>query len=328
MRIRYILLILVFFSTLFLFLNYENEKKDILHKGDPPNIDGKIIIKKNIDYKDENEIEINIKEKMVFEDETQIKRIEEKLIENKPFSDETSKKEIIEIEYNIKETIQANSFPKENKIRTFKTAKELLKSCPTEEEIKQIENDFNLVYSDYPGKFTCKEKSKENSIKLTIYNAFRLMKDIHITKSLPWAEEGHTNTYDWLKSLNLNEINFFHGENQLSHAEGYKINIRMNELEHPRYLETTDLQSGVGILDLIILFVHEARHTIPGGNKPHTCEKTKDLTFKEGGAWAVQYQFIILLAEKTENYLSEYDRQFLSYSAKEIKETRFCENIN
>ena len=324
MGIRYILLILVFFSSLFLFLNYEDEKKIILHEEDTKSSINEGIIKKQItDYKDDKEIKINIEDKTKKE-----KKIEEKFIENKPFSSETSKEEIIEIEHNIKETIQANSFPKENKIRTFKTAKELLKSCPTEEEIKQIENDFNLVYSDYPGKFTCKEKSKENSIKLTIYNAFRLMKDIHITKSLPWAEEGHTNTYDWLKSLNLNEINFFHGENQLSHAEGYKINIRMNELEHPRYLETTDLQSGVGILDLIILFVHEARHTIPGGNKPHTCEKTKDLTFKEGGAWAVQYQFIILLAEKTENYLSEYDRQFLSYSAKEIKETRFCENIN
>ena len=54
--------------------------------------------------------------------------------------------------------------------------------------------------------------------------------------------------------------------------------------------------SVVGLGDLMVLLVHEARHA----DLPHNCgDGTSDTTLAYGGAWAVQYHLHLWLADHT-----------------------------
>ena len=78
-------------------------------------------------------------------------------------------------------------------------------------------------------------------------------------------------------------------------------------------------------LDFNIAF-HEARHTETGGGYMHTgtCNPNNDATLREGGAWAVHYQFLRWIAQHTGSLVSEAAKASALTAAKDIKATRFC----
>ena len=281
--------------------------------------------------KDDNEPESN---KIVLEENNVVDSngnyVDEIFVDDTDYSQKNVYGGVVQNPDFVKEDVEDNVADQlENSFfwRSFSSADDLLDSCPTDEEIAQIEEDFNFVWWDYPGKWKCTENGKESFKKLTIYNTFRLMHDIPLEKHMPWANNDELNLYNWFESLDLLMIRMFESESNdsYSYASGETINIKMNDFEKERYRLVVDHKSGVGIGDVLVLFVHESRHTIAGGNKPHTCAGSKDLTFEEQGAWNVQYEMLMLMADETGNYFTAKQQQSFRDFAKQIRDNRFCE---
>lgn len=231
---------------------------------------------------------------------------------------------------------------------SFDTADELLAYCPSDEDMKQIRQDFNITFDQslvthgvlVP--WSCQNNGNESSIMLTMYNAFRLMKCIPpFVEGLVWEPE-YNNLYDWLKSIELKQITFFWADfGYGSHGWDKKIFIVGNNLEDRMFRETVNPQTGVGLLHLVILVAHEAWHAQT--NIGHNCgvggllEKTvgkdggplkktvgKDTDLKYGGAWSVQYYLERMLAEYTNNYFNDYSKMTMENNSQDVLNTRFC----
>jgi hypothetical protein len=211
----------------------------------------------------------------------------------------------------------------------YKTANQLVSTCPFEQEIKQIRHDFNIYFEkgliDHGvlKPWSCTNNGKESSIMLSMYNIFRLAKSVPFNKNFPW-EPSYGNLYDWLKSLDLTAIGFFWAEqNEPSHAIGKRIYLIGNYLGDPIYREIINQQTGVGIIHALVLLVHEARHA--GYNIGHNCGGgTKDTNLSYMGAWAVQYYLLKMLAENTGNFFTNYEQNMLIGSAQSVLSNRFC----
>ncbi len=211
----------------------------------------------------------------------------------------------------------------------YSTASELLTSCPSIEEMESITRDFNIFISHEPNAFNCTEGGDESSLQLTIYNVFRLMKEVPFSKELVWSQE-HDNLYDWMKSLNLTRIEFLESNSSFdnSYATGTIINIHSNDLDDAQYRKVVDQQTGNGAIFLMVLLVHEAWHTDLAGNIGHLgkCGSGNDNNLEEMGSWAVQYYLLHQLAEDTGNFFSEYEKDSLNFMAQVIYDERFCDH--
>jgi hypothetical protein len=211
----------------------------------------------------------------------------------------------------------------------YTTANQLVSTCPFQSEIKQIRKDFNIYFEkeliDHGvlTPWSCTTNGKESSIMLSMYNIFRLLKCIPFDKNFPWATTYH-NLYDWIKSLNLTAIGFFWAkQNQNSYASGNRVYLIGNILADPMYREIINPQSGVGIIHYMILLVHEATHA--GHNINHNCGGgTKDTNLAYMGAWAVQYYLLKMLAENTDNFFTDYQKNSFLWDAQNLLKTRFC----
>lgn len=206
----------------------------------------------------------------------------------------------------------------------YETAAELLATCPTAEERRIIRRDFNIAFDQEPPAWDCTNGGDESSIMLSMYNTFRLMKCIPFDENFIWAPQ-HNNLYDWMKSLNLDLIQYFScpGGGCFNHAGGRNIYLMMDNLGNLEYRQVVNPQMGNGLGFAPVLIVHEARHTTPGGNKPHTCG-SNDNTLNELGAWGVQHHLLNMLADNTGNFFSNYEKNTFRYSAQNILNTRFC----
>jgi hypothetical protein len=212
----------------------------------------------------------------------------------------------------------------------YASANQLVSTCPFEQEIQQIRNDFNIYFEkgliDHGilQPWSCTNNGKESSIMLSMYNIFRLAKCIPFSKNFPWSPS-QSNLYDWLKSLNLTSIGFFWAQqNEYSHASGKEIYLRGNLLGDPIYREIVNPQTGVGIVHVLVLLVHEARHA--GYNIGHNCGGgAKDTNLAYMGAWAVQYYLLKMLAEDTGNFFTDYEKNMFLGSAQNVLTTRFCD---
>lgn len=213
----------------------------------------------------------------------------------------------------------------------YDSADQLVATCPFEQEIQQIRNDFNIYFEkgliDHGvlKPWSCTTNGKESSIMLSMYNIFRLLKCVPFNTNFPWSPS-HTNLYDWLKSLNLTAIGFFWAQqNEYSNAWGKRIYLIGNCLEDPIYREIVNPQTGVGIIHVLVLLAHEARHA--GYNIGHNCGGgVKDTNLAYMGAWAVQYYLLKMLAENTGNFFSDYEKNALLGSAQDTLAIRFCDD--
>ena len=214
----------------------------------------------------------------------------------------------------------------------FDTADELLAKCPTAEERQIIRKDFNYVFDEVPPVWDCTDGGSETSVMLTVFNTFRLMKCIPFEESFPWAPE-YDNLYDWVKSLNLEKIKYYTCYNPpcKPHAYGNKIFLPVEGLDLLPNRQVYNPQWGWGLPHKISLLLHEARHTDNGGfpGHPGVCDlSVKDNNLEEMGAWAVEYYFREMLAEKTGNFLTDNQKSGYQAAAQFIYNSGFCDYLS
>ena len=214
------------------------------------------------------------------------------------------------------------------------TAAELMASCPSIEEVKQIRKDFNIMFESEleENRFMeleeCTNGGDESSIMLSVYNTFRLMKCIPFDINLTWSPE-YDNLYNWTKSRNLEQINYFWaGENEFSHGSGGSVFMKANQLNHSIYRHAVDPEAPVGLIHSVTTLMHEVRHA--EANIFHNCDinigsQSMDTNLEYGGAWAVHYQLWSLLVDHTGTFFSDYEKEKMAESAAQLYRFRFCD---
>jgi hypothetical protein len=230
--------------------------------------------------------------------------------------------------------------PPASVMRSFPTADALLASCPTTGEMDKIRSDFNIAFIPAPPPWSCTQGGTESSIMLTVYNSFRLL--YALTFDTPMPPLGITRPYDWLRSLNLNWYFMPSSpEMQDSNGGGQDVVILTDGMDSPDLRSVLNPASGNGLFGYPALFMHEARHTVPGGAFMHTgsCSPGHDdpsLSF--GGAWAVEYYFLEWLVNhtlplgpaspitpRTTTFLSPLEQSMLDGSFLRGPNGRFCD---
>jgi len=167
---------------------------------------------------------------------------------------------------------------------------DLLATCPTEEEIERFQIDFDIFIDPEVGlpPYSCEDTNP----RLAIYQALRAMSALYFDQPLPWTSYS---LYDWLRGavsgivLRATEISYCCDDQN-------RIVLKSELLSQPSYSSWYDPQSGIGLMDLVGLIVHEARHAEIGG---HTCGNSDDATLDEMGAWGVQHYYFLWMAEHT-----------------------------
>lgn len=203
---------------------------------------------------------------------------------------------------------------------------ELLATCPTPGEIARIRGDFNLSFA--PGvalpPYSCAPGGDATNPQLTLYNALRAMAALEFDAPLPLT--GARNLYDWLRDLGLDGIRVVPGDD-LNHAEGGTIYLPARDLATPDKRRWVDPRTGTGLAHVVATILHEARHTTPGGDRPHDCTRDglpADSSLAFGGAWALQYWYFVWLAEHSGRWLTPYQREIARGDAARLRATRFC----
>lgn len=213
---------------------------------------------------------------------------------------------------------------------------DLLARCPTTETMAAIRRDFNISFdARLSAPWSCSTDGRESSAMLTVYNAFRAMRLIEFDAPMPVLNT--TNLYAWLYSLDLTNIHFTVGE-EWSHAERGTLNLRGELLDSPELRQWVDPRSAIGLANIVLLIVHEARHANaagspnanPDGTIGHVCsrdpsiENVHDPSIAYGGAWAAQYWTSRWFAEHSGHYLTSLEKRYAAGDAEQIRTTRFC----
>lgn len=213
---------------------------------------------------------------------------------------------------------------------------DLLARCPTTETMAAIRRDFNISFdARLSAPWSCSTDGRESSAMLTVYNAFRAMRLIEFDAPMPVLNT--TNLYEWLYSLDLTNIHFTVGE-EWSHAERGTLSLRGELLDSPELRQWVDPRSAIGLANIVLLIVHEARHANAAGNPNanpdgtigHVCsrdpsiENIHDPSIAYGGAWAAQYWTSRWFAEHSSHYLTSLEKRYAAGDAEQIRTTRFC----
>lgn len=212
------------------------------------------------------------------------------------------------------------------------TVEDLVSHCPTAEEIASVNADLTLQFDADPtaGVLVC--TAADGSADLTrlqerAYQAVLMMKKIPFDQPLPWTD---LPLYDWFVHA-IDGIRF-RGDIETSGCcdPANFINVQTANLSALQTNRWLDPSMGSGLRDLMVLFVHEARHN---EGYLHTCGENSNMdnTAAEMGAWGVQYQLEMWLAYHTDrNFYRSLDTAPTYYqemslgSANFLRETRFC----
>ncbi len=212
---------------------------------------------------------------------------------------------------------------------TIAPADRFLAQCPNADEVAQIDTDLTLKFDADPTTsqpLACRiaEGSRDlTPLQKRTYNILLLMKQLRFTQPLPWTDKL---LYKWMVDT-IDGIRFRADiEHSFCCAPINMINIQTNDLianTTDRWIEPA---SGLGLRDLLVLFVHETRHN---EGKLHTCDGIKDNSLSEMGAWAVQYYLDLWLVDYTVDptFFTAQDSDYLGIThqaAEEIRATRFC----
>jgi hypothetical protein len=156
--------------------------------------------------------------------------------------------------------------------------------------------------------------------------AVLMMKPIQFNSPLPWTDRS---LYDWFVGT-IKGIRFRTDIDTSYCCEPRNtINVQTRNLAALTTNRWVDPKSNTGLLGLVILFVHEARHN---DSKLHTCYGgTDDKTMAEMGSWGVQYSLLYWMAYHGDpDYFSASDpyptyiRETMAANAFQIRQTRFC----
>lgn len=207
-----------------------------------------------------------------------------------------------------------------------KTVDALLATCPSAEEIAAIDAEITILVDPVvmadpaEAAMACTVGGSEASARLALYNALRAMKLLRFDEAMPLL--GSNNLYEWVRDLG---ITLRISTQTISTGGGTGINLAWVPMTHPHKRDWINPSSGTGLVGLVGLVVHEARHTTPGGGYGHGCASgAKDTSYATGGAWAAQHDFFLWLSEHSLGYLSQYQRDNAQGAADTIMATRFC----
>ena len=209
------------------------------------------------------------------------------------------------------------------------TLNEMLKNCPTAEEIEQFNSDFEIT-SDIPFEEYACENGKNPKYfgvgldsHLVLYQMLSLMNYLEFSKPLPWTDK---QLYYWFRD----SVENIHLDSSTEYPFYFddSIHFRLSDMGRKWNGQWIDEQLDGGMANLIILAAHEARHA----QKNHTCDflsevnnYIRDLSLGELGSWGVQYYLEKWMADYLSENLQTYGaRKSLEYRANDILKTRFC----
>jgi hypothetical protein len=206
----------------------------------------------------------------------------------------------------------------------------LLASCPSEAELAAIDAGLNITFEADPstGELVCTASAGSRdltSFKRIVYTTLLVMKKLEFNQPLPWTDK---QLYTWFVDT-IDGVRFRSDiENSSCCDPAGVINIQ-TALAIKNTNKWIDPQINTGALDLLVLFVHEARHNEFGG---HTCG-ANDNTRAEMGAWGVQYYLYTYLANNLKDpsfltvpnsNLAAYYAQIATKDANAILTSSFC----
>jgi hypothetical protein len=206
---------------------------------------------------------------------------------------------------------------------------DVLSVCPSGIDAAYLTGEVDLGFESDPTgpDLVCREA--DGSADLTrlqerAVQALVVMEYSEFDEPLPWTD---LSLFDWFRQT-IDGIRF-RGDIDMSFCcdpAGY-LNIQTGNLAVSGTTRWIDPASGTGLIDLVALFVHEARHN---EGLPHTCE-SNDQTVLEMGAWAVEALLYRWYAEHADQTFFDttdrpgYYAESASQSALRILDTRICE---
>jgi len=219
--------------------------------------------------------------------------------------------------------------PAEDTAPALPLVDQMLAECPTAEQIAAIDADLSISFESDPTASqglacTAAEDSKDvTHFQRRIYNILRVMQELKFDQPLPWTDK---QLFDWFTGA-IDGIRF---RNDIDYSACCDpagiINIQTNNLVATSMDRWIEPAADNGLVHIMILFVHEARHNEGYG---HTCADGNDSTLDEMGAWGVEYYTEIWLADHVAGDLfanSSFDyAESMRSEAQRILETRFCQ---
>jgi hypothetical protein len=208
------------------------------------------------------------------------------------------------------------------------TADSIMATCPSADEVAAIDArvDLHFELNPYPSKLVC--LASEGSADLTlfernVYNALRVMQALEFDEPLPWTD---LSLYDWFTQAASGAI--FSAGYQVSHCcspEGLTY-IQKNSF----FSEDTDqwIADGMqgGVRDLMVLLIHEARHSDTGIGHPCEPVNIHDNNLEEMQAWAVQHYTLLWMADHAaEGFFTEGERDLSRAEAQWVHDYMFCD---
>jgi len=214
--------------------------------------------------------------------------------------------------------------------------------------------------------WSCTQNGIESSVMLTIYNMFRLAYTLDFDTPMPVI--GVTNVYGWLKTLNLiwyfrratpddpyshaggngeeNEVSLVAIDETASMGD---LPSRYNPVfayPYPHALPgpgnepiVTSVMNLPNVVLSLAVSLHEARHTVRGGSRAHPCGRppmhgnpaepyTADPSLEWGGAWAVQYWFMLWCSQHAGQFFNATQRQTAGNEAQQMRGLDFCDEFD
>ncbi len=204
--------------------------------------------------------------------------------------------------------------------------------CPTAGEIASVRKDLSFSFESDPTAPALVCQAAQGSADLTglqkrAYQSVLVMRLLQFDTPLPWTDKP---LYDWFVST-IKGLRFSKSF-QYSHCCD-PANVIDIKLADNSYLILTDRwvdpSMGGGLMDTMVLYVHEARHN---QGLPHTCSNgVDDKTIAELGAWGVQLDLLTWLAQHDRSgFLSapgddpNIYRATALFDAGMIRKSRFC----
>jgi hypothetical protein len=166
-------------------------------------------------------------------------------------------------------------------------------------------------------------------LKRRTYEVLRLMRALEFSEPLPWTDQ---TLWHWFIA-SVDEIRFIKyeaGNPNPQFADGPEGRVIYVPTSMNIYLCQTDLfidpqHGNGGLMDSLVLFVHEARHQQKFHSAGPGPGMTLDKTILELGAWGVQYYMYLFLADYSNFRISDHAGQELYKRAEGIKSHYFTE---
>jgi len=196
------------------------------------------------------------------------------------------------------------------------SAEDFFSEYPTEGDIMEIDMAFKLVF-DYDPTAGQSSGGSLTPLQKRVYKVLQFMRLLSFNEPLPWTG---LSLYGWFytsvatKEIHFEDIDVSYFKDGVIH-----ISARPNQ-----FLCLTDKfidpELGVGLMDALVLFIHEARHA-----QVAHWDGTNDHTIAELGAWGVQYHVYQYLADRCNFFIADWAKERLALDAEMIKDSRFTD---